>query len=179
MDISHFSGLAWPPALSCVALVAAFGLCDRLWGAAHPHFKGKKALILLLVLGLPTLFGGWFLTAMGAVWFVARSIPFAHGSLTPVGALSIAFAALKHSVPALAAYGMWRAWQFGGMDHVWPLAVYAAAATTIGLVYGRMNRSGRIGPMGWLSEVLRGGCYGAALGAGLQPLSATLALVNL
>jgi hypothetical protein len=167
--LAHFHGLGLGAQAACIVLLATYGISDRLWGARKPAFAGKKALIVALTVGAAAIGAGGFAAVMALVWIADRSIPFYRGSLTPTGAISILVAALRHSLPALAAYGMWRAWGFGGPQQILPLVAYAVVATLIGVIYGRLNKSGHIGPMGWLSEVVRGCAYGLALWAGAQP----------
>lgn len=63
------------------------GAADRLFGAAEPAFKGKKAVIALSLLAFGYLLGGPMGAALGGIFFVNRTLDprIFGGDFTPTG----------------------------------------------------------------------------------------------
>lgn len=175
MNLATFHGLGWSPGAACVALALDFAVCNRLWGADKPAFKGKKALIFVLTVGAGTVTLGTIGALMAVVWFIERCIPFVKSSATPTNAIELLVALARFSVPAAAAY-------FAGPKFADPLlfpamAGFAVLATTLSASYGQRKKYAEKhgegdGGYNVFVELSHGLLFGLALGLGSLPLSA-------
>lgn len=159
MDILNFSGLGWPAPL---LLPVAFAIADRLWGAAKPAFKGKKAVIAAVVLGAGIVAGGLPGALLGLLWLVQRSIGFFASSATKGGP-----ALIRHGlvVPFAGLIGFWA--HRDPLAFGWPFAAYALIAAGLAAYYGHLEakaiRAGEpIGRQNTVLEPVRGAAYGFA-----------------
>lgn len=162
------TGLGLPPALACLVLVGAYGACDRLWGAAHPSFKGKKALLFLIVLVSGLAAAGLCGLLLGVLWLVYRAVGFAGGAGAPETGGQRLAAFVRHGlvVPGAALVGLWT----GRSPAQFAVAfgAYAVAATGLAIVYGELTlkhkRSNEAGGFeGKYVEMARGAAYGLAV----------------
>lgn len=154
------------PAFLCIP---AFAVLDRLFGADKPAFKGKKAVIAGLALGVGYLAGSWLGLALGALWCVYRASPPGKGVMTARTTSTKLLAFAWHAAPApvavFAAYQLGAEWDRA----VFGFGVYAVWATCIAIWYGLQEREAELDHepidrgLNVVAEALRGAGYGLAM----------------
>lgn len=149
-------------------LPVAYGAADRLWGAARPDFKGKKAVLALVLVVLGYLVTGWTGALFACLWLVYRSIPFKGGAGAPETAGQRVAAFVRHLpvLPAALLIAYWRGLPLDRTGLVF--AAYVLAATSLAVAYGlatlKHRRAGEPGGAENAAlEVARGVAFGLAV----------------
>lgn len=155
-------------------LPPAFAGLDRLWGSDKPSFRGKKAVIAAIALGVGYLAGTWAGVAYGALWLVYRSIPFFRGSGAPQTASERIAAAARHAIVIPVAAFLAQQFGLDVMRTVLAFSGYAAVSVILAIGYGlivlRHKAAGKpIGRQNDILELVRGSTYGLACFVSLMP----------
>lgn len=156
-----------------VLLIILFAALDRLWGAAKPAFRGKKAVIAALAMGGGWLAGGPLGAAFGALFVAWRSLPFFTGSAAPQENEEVAACIVRHAALAGGALAIAQAFGRDLLETAGPFAVAAGAAVALALWYARQVRKAAerrepIGDQNVTVELLRGAAFGLAVAVALS-----------